>query len=378
MRVLTVFGTRPEAIKLAPVIKELESRHGVTSLICVTAQHREMLDQVLTTFQIKPDYDLDIMRKGQSLADVTTTVLNGLEPALVESKPDVVLVQGDTTTAFAAALAAFYHKIPIGHVEAGLRTGDKYNPFPEEMNRVLVDDLSDYCFVPTENAKRNLIREDIPLGRILVTGNTVVDALLWVTSRQSTPIQRGFLAKSFRETTGISLESKRVLLVTVHRRESFGKGVENICLGLKAVAENNKDVQIIYPVHPNPNVQEPVHRILEGIENIHLIEPLSYQHFIFLMSRAYLILTDSGGVQEETLSLGKPVLVMRETTERPEALERGGTRLVGTDPERILSEAQRLLDNEEEYKRIAITSNLFGDGEAAKRIVDFLVKRHGS
>ena len=372
MKVLTVFGTRPEAIKLAPVVKELESRHGITSHVCVTAQHREMLDQVLTTFQIKPDYDLDIMREDQSLADVTVCALAGLRPVLEESKPDVVLVQGDTTTAFAAALAAFYHKIPIGHVEAGLRTGDKYNPFPEEMNRVLVDDLSDFCFVPTENAKRNLIREDIPLGRILVTGNTVVDALLWVVSRQSTPIQRGFLAKSFRETTGISLGSKRIILVTGHRRESFGKGIENICLGLKAIAEHNKDVQIIYPVHLNPNVQEPVHRILGGIDNVHLIEPLSYPLFVFLMSCAYLILTDSGGVQEEAPSLGKPVLIMRRTTERLEALGMGGSRLVGTDSEHISTETQKLLDSEEEYKRMAISSNPFGDGKAAKRIVDFM------
>jgi len=378
MKVLTVFGTRPEAIKLALVIKELERRRGVISRVCVTAQHRGMLDQVLATFQVKPDYDLDIMREDQSLSDVTICALAGLKPVLEESKPDLVLVQGDTTTAFAAGLAAFYLKIPIGHVEAGLRTGDKRNPFPEEMNRILVDDLSDFCFAPTENAKENLIREGITPKRILVTGNTIVDALLWVTNRQSTPIQRGFVTRSFQKATGIPLGSGRIVLVTGHRRESFGEGIENICLGLKAIAERNREIQIIYPVHLNPNVQGPVYRILDAIDNIHLIEPLSYPLFIFLMSRAYLILTDSGGIQEEAPSLGKPVLVMRGATERPEALEAGGARLVGTDPERILSETQKLLDNEEEYGRMVVTVNPFGDGKASKRIVDFLLKESWS
>jgi len=359
MNVLTVFGTRPEAIKLARVIKELERRREVTSRVCVTAQHREMLDQVLATFQIKPDYDLDIMREDQSLSDITICTLAGLKPVLEESRPDLVLVQGDTTTAFAASLAAFYLKIPIGHVEAGLRT----------------DGLSDFCFVPTVNAKRNLLREGIPPERILVTGNTIIDALLWVRGRRSTAIRRVFLRKSFEKMAGISLESERIILVTSHRRESFGKGIENICRTLKAIAEHNKGIQIIYPVHLNPNVQEPVHRLLGEVANIHLIEPLTYPLFVFLMGRAYLILTDSGGIQEEASSLGKPVLVMREATERPEALETGGARLVGTDPERIISETQRLLDDKARYEKMAAAPNPFGDGKAAKRIVDFLIER---
>jgi len=345
MKILTVFGTRPEAIKLAPVIKELERRHGVISRVCVTAQHRVMLDQALATFQIKPDYDLDIMREDQSLSDVTMCAIAGLKSVLKKSKPNLVLVQGDTTTAFAASLAAFYLKIPIGHVEAGLRTGDKYNPFPEEMNRGLVDSLSDFCFAPTVNAKRNLLREGISSERILVTGNTIIDALLWVRGRRSTTIGQVFLR------------------------------IENICRALKVIAEHNREIQIIYPVHLNPNVQEPVHRILGEVANIHLIEPLSYPLFVFLMGHAYLILTDSGGIQEEASSLGKPVLVMRGVTERPEALETGGARLVGTEPERIISETQRLLDDKAKYGGMAAAPNPFGDGKAAKRIVDFLAER---
>jgi len=375
MKILTVFGTRPEAIKLAPVIKELERRHGVISRVCVTAQHRVMLDQALATFQIKPDYDLDIMREDQSLSDVTMCAIAGLKSVLKKSKPNLVLVQGDTTTAFAASLAAFYLKIPIGHVEAGLRTGDKYNPFPEEMNRGLVDSLSDFCFAPTVNAKRNLLREGISSERILVTGNTIIDALLWVRGRRSTTIGQVFLRKSFEKMAGISLESERIILVTSHRRESFGKGIENICRALKVIAEHNREIQIIYPVHLNPNVQEPVHRILGEVANIHLIEPLSYPLFVFLMGHAYLILTDSGGIQEEASSLGKPVLVMRGVTERPEALETGGARLVGTEPERIISETQRLLDDKAKYGGMAAAPNPFGDGKAAKRIVDFLAER---
>lgn len=375
MNVLTVFGTRPEAMKLAPVIKELGRRRGVTSRVCVTAQHRGMLDQVLTTFQIKPDYDLDIMRENQSLFDITTRTLAGLKPILEKSKPDLVLVQGDTTTTFAASLVAFYLKIPIGHVEAGLRTGDKRNPFPEEMNRILVDDLSDFCFAPTVDAKRNLLGEGIPPDRILITGNTIVDALLWVSDRQAAPVQRGFLTRSFEKIAGIPLGPRRIILVTGHRRESFGKGIENICRGLKAIAERNREIQIIYPVHLNPSVQEPVYRILGTVDNIHLVEPLSYPLFVFLMRRAYLILTDSGGVQEEAPSLGKPVLVMRETTERSEALKTGGARLVGTDPEHIFAETQKLLDDEAGYEKMATAPNPFGDGKAAKRIVDFLVEQ---
>jgi len=374
MRVLTVFGTRPEAIKLAPVIKEMAKRRGIHSRICVTAQHRQMLDQVLDVFHIAPDWDLNIMRDNQSLFDITTSALSKLERVLREEKPDIVLVQGDTTTAFIASLAAFYLKIPIGHVEAGLRTSDKYNPFPEEMNRRLVDDLCDLWFAPTEQAKKNLLREGVPPKRILVTGNTVIDALLWVSERQAAPSQQEALEALFRERTSTPLGNRRIILVTGHRRESFGKGFENICRGLKTIAEHNDAVQIIYPVHLNPNVREPAYRILGDSENIHLIEPLEYSLFVYLMNRAYLILTDSGGIQEEAPSLGKPVLVMREKTERPEAIEAGTAKLVGTDPERIFAEAQRLLVEQTEYGRMSKAINPFGDGRAAQRIVNRFLK----
>lgn len=375
MKVLTVFGTRPEAIKLAPVIKELEKHPEIVSRVCVTGQHREMLDQVLQVFGIKPDWDLDLMRKGQSLFDITSDGLRGLESVLKEEKPDIVLVQGDTTTAFVASLAAYYLKIKIGHIEAGLRTEDKYNPFPEEMNRRLVDVLGDSYFAPTQRAEQNLLHEGIPAGRVFVTGNTVIDALLWMVGKQSTPLSQEKLERLFGEKYGLELNGKRIILVTGHRRESFGEGFENICHGLKLIAEHNPNVQIAYPVHMNPNVREPVYRILGGVENIHLIEPLDYAHFVFLMKRAYLILTDSGGIQEEAPSLGKPVLVMREKTERPEAIEAGVAKLVGTKSERIFRETQRLLSDETEYETMAQAVNPFGDGKAAQRIVQILLKR---
>jgi UDP-N-acetylglucosamine 2-epimerase (non-hydrolysing) len=330
MKVLTVFGTRPEAIKLAPVIKELEKSRVIDSRVCVTAQHREMLDQVLQLFGIECDWDLDLMRKGQSLFDVTARALRSLRRVLEREKPDIVLVQGDTTTAFAASLASYYLKMKIGHVEAGLRTNDKFHPFPEEMNRKLVDSLCDFWFAPTPSARDNLLREGVCRERIAVTGNTVIDALLWISHVQAMPSTQEVLERVFHERYGVSFGKKRTIVVTGHRRESFGEGFEHICEGLKMIADKNDDVQIIYPLHLNPNAREPVYRILGDTEDIRLIEPLDYSLFVFLMEQAYLVLTDSGGIQEEAPSLGKPVLVMREKTERPEAVE-AGTAKVGRD-----------------------------------------------
>lgn len=364
-KVLTILGTRPEAIKLAPVIKELERHPGVVSRVCVTAQHREMLDPFLTLFGIAPDHDLNLMQPGQTLFDVTTRVLTGIKEVLEAERPEIVLVQGDTTTAFAAALAAFYLKVGIGHVEAGLRTEDKYNPFPEEINRRLISHLADLHFAPTERARANLLAEGIPDKAIFVTGNTVVDALLRILefTGDQDPLQ------------GLPLDSeRRLILVTAHRRESFGEGLTNICRALKEITEGANDVEIVYPVHLNPNVQATVERHLSGLERVHLIAPLDYVPFVHLMSRAYLILTDSGGVQEEAPSLGKPVLVLRETTERPEAIEAGVAKLVGTAPERIVEETLRLLRDREEYNRMVMARNPFGDGHAAERIVSILLK----
>jgi UDP-N-acetylglucosamine 2-epimerase (non-hydrolysing) len=373
MRVITVFGTRPEAIKIAPVIKELERHPGeIDSNICVTAQHRQMLDQVLELFDIRPDYDLDIMREDQSLFELTIRALHMLEEVLRDARPDIVLVQGDTTTAFVASLAAYYLRIKIGHIEAGLRTRDKYNPFPEEINRLFTDALSDLCFAPTEAAKRNLLKEGIEEDRIYITGNTVIDALLSVVSQQSAPANQRKFEEIFRENYGLPTDGKRLILVTGHRRESFGRKFENICNGLKAIVERNDDVRIVYPVHLNPNVQEPVKRILGDVDRVHLLKPLDYASFVWLMSKAYLILTDSGGIQEEAPSLGKPVLVMREKTERPEAIEAGTAKLVGTDSESIFAETQRLLDDREEYEGMSRAINPYGDGKAASRIIEIL------
>jgi len=372
MKVLTIFGTRPEAIKLAPVIKELEKNPEIVSRICVTAQHRQMLDQVLQLFEINPDFDLDLMREDQSLFDITASILQNLEEVLKEERPDIVLVHGDTTTAFVASLAAYYFKIKIGHVEAGLRTYDKYNPFPEEINRRLVDVLCNLWFSPTKNAKQNLLREGAPDDKIFVTGNTVIDALLWVTKHQASPAVQEAMKRQLYDKFDVSLDARRVILVTGHRRESFGEGFENICQGLKKIAEHNPDIQIIYPVHLNPSVRGPVFRILGDTTNVHLIEPLDYALFVFLMNRAYIILTDSEGIQEEAPSLGKPVLVMREKTERPEAIEAGTAKLIGTDCERIFTETQQLLDDQVEYEKMARATNPFGDGNAAKRIVQVL------
>ncbi len=372
MKVLTIFGTRPEAIKLAPVIKELEKTPEISSRVCVTAQHRQMLDQVLQLFEIDPDFDLDLMREDQSLFDITASILQNLEEVLKEERPDIVLVHGDTTTAFVASLAAYYFKIKIGHVEAGLRTYDKYNPFPEEINRRLVDVLCDLWFSPTKNAKQNLLREGAQDDKIFVTGNTVIDALLWVTKHQASPAVQEGMKRQLYDKFGVSLDKRRVILVTGHRRESFGEGFENICQGLKKIAKHNPDIQLIYPVHLNPSVREPVFRILGDTTNVHLIEPLDYALFVFLMNRAYIILTDSGGIQEEAPSLGKPVLVMREKTERPEAIGAGAAKLIGTDCERISTETQQLLDDQVEYEKMVRATNPFGDGSAAERIVQVL------
>ena len=366
-RILTVFGTRPEAIKFAPVIKELERYPEFQTKICVTAQHRQMLDQVLELFEIEPDWDLNLMRQEQSLVDITVRGLRSLENVLQEERPDIVLVQGDTTTAFVAGLAAYYFKTKIGHIEAGLRTHDKFNPFPEEINRRLVDILCDLCFVPTERARQNLLREGIPEENVFITGNTVIDALFSVLRQQPQIGRRQLLEGAASLPRG-----SRLILVTGHRRESFGSELEGICQGLAMTASHNRNVEIVYPIHLNPSANRPVRRILGGIERVHLISPLDYVSFVQLMSHSHLILTDSGGIQEEAPSLGKPVLVMREKTERPEAIEAGTAKLVGTDPEMIFTETQKLLDHTDEYNKMAKAVNPYGDGKAAARIVEVL------
>lgn len=374
IKIVTIFGTRPEAVKLAPVLKRLkEHPDRFKSLVCVTAQHREMLDQVLDLFDIVPAYDLDIMKPDQKLFDVTCNSLTGVGQVLEKERPDLVLVQGDTTTTFAAALAAFYLKIPIGHVEAGLRSYNKFHPFPEEINRRLISHTADLHFPPTQKAKENLLKEGVDENRIWVTGNTVIDALLMVVKQLEKPDSRMRWEKYFLEKWGISFDSDRIVLVTGHRRESFGKGFENICTALKNIALTHKDMKLIYPVHLNPNVQGPVRSLLSDVANIHLMDPLDYEPFVFLMSKSYIILTDSGGIQEEAPSLGKPVLVMREVTERPEAVDAGTSKLVGTDVDKIVSETERLLTDDEYYLGISRTHNPYGDGKAANRIIEVLL-----
>jgi UDP-N-acetylglucosamine 2-epimerase (non-hydrolysing) len=371
-RVLSIFGTRPEAIKMAPLLRELGRRSDrFVSRVCVTAQHREMLDPVLELFAIRPDFDLDIMRPGQDLFDVTCNVLQGLKPVLAREKPDMVLVHGDTTTTMAAALAARYCKIRVGHVEAGLRTHNKAAPFPEEINRTVAGCLSDLHFAPTETARQNLLQEGVADAAIHVTGNTVIDALFEVTGMiDASPSLQRELGERFSFLDGL----KRLILVTGHRRENFGQGFEDICRALATIAARHDDVEILYPVHLNPNVQGPVRRILgqQGLNNIHLVEPLEYLPFVYLMNRACLIVTDSGGVQEEAPSLAKPVLVMREATERPEAVAAGTVRLVGTDPARIVSTTSLLLDSQAAYLEMAQAHNPYGDGRAVSRIVAVL------
>ena len=374
-KILFVFGTRPEAIKLAPLINRLKNlKSKFIVIVCVTAQHRQMLDQVLSIFSIVPDYDLDIMRENQDLFDITIKALKGLKEVFEKAMPDIVLAQGDTTTAFVAGLAAFYLKIPVGHVEAGLRTYNKYSPFPEEKNRQLLSALADYHFAPTQWSKSNLLREGIPPENIWVTGNTVIDAFLQIARSQEPGARRETFREFFKKQYNMESETRnsKLLLVTGHRRESFGEGFEHICIALKAIAQSRKDVVIVYPVHLNPNVQRPVMRILGNLENVYLIKPLEYEKFVYLMNQSYLILTDSGGIQEEAPSLGKPVLVMRNTTERPEGIEAGVVKLVGTDQDNIINGVLDLLDDDMLYERMAKSVNPYGDGKASERIADIL------
>jgi len=373
MRILSIFGTRPEAIKMAPVIRALAAEPAIDSRVCVTAQHREMLDQVLELFDIRPDHDLNIMRSGQDLAHVTQAVLLGLGDVFDAEKPDRVLVHGDTTTTLAASLAAFYRRIPVGHVEAGLRTGDRYAPFPEEINRKLTDGIADLFFAPTDMAAENLRKEGADAAGISVTGNTVVDALLGIAEdlRTNAPKRQEMDAR-FDFLSG----DKRLILVTGHRRENFGEGFENICRALAELAAR-ADVEIIYPVHLNPNVQEPVNRLLSGHNNIHLAAPMDYLPFVYLMDRCHLVITDSGGIQEEAPSLGKPVLVMRDVTERPEALAAGTVKLVGTDGDAIVRETALLLDDDAVYNTMSRAHNPYGDGQASGRIVREILRAHG-
>ena len=369
IRVLSIFGTRPEAIKMAPVVKALEQNPAIDSRICVTAQHREMLDQVLELFNLLPDVDLDIMKPDQSLAALTANLFTHLDPVLVEEKPDWVLVQGDTTTVMAASLSAFSRGIRVGHVEAGLRTGDKYHPFPEEINRQITSVIADLHFAPTDFARANLLHEGIPDRRIRVTGNTVIDALNHIID---TPMPAQ--VEQWLQLWGIEKNHRRLVLVTAHRRENFGLPIRQICQALRVLSERfGSEVQFVYPVHLNPNIQQPVHEILAGLENVHLVDPLDYLSLIHLMKSATLVLTDSGGIQEEASGLGKPTLVLREVTERPEGLQAGVLKLVGADPEKIINETTRLLEDEAAYARMAQATNIFGDGKAAGRIVDALV-----
>lgn len=366
MKTLCVFGTRPEAIKMAPLALALAADEHFDAKVCVTGQHREMLDQVLDLFEIKPDFDLNIMKPGQDLTDVSAAILQGMKGVFAAFKPDIVLVHGDTATTFAASLAAYYQQIPVAHVEAGLRTGNLYSPWPEEANRKLTSTLAKLHFAPTENSQANLLREGVDPDSIFVTGNTVIDALLGVVERLDQDLEMRARAGA---PTAFLDPSRKLILVTGHRRESFGGGFERICQALMEVAQQHPNIDIVYPVHLNPNVRRPVNRLLTGIENIHLIEPLDYLPFVHLMSRAHIILTDSGGIQEEAPSLGKPVLVMRDTTERPEAVEAGTVKLVGTDVANIVRELNRLLLDQDSYKTMSYAHNPYGDGQSCQRIL---------
>lgn len=369
-KVLTVFGTRPEAIKMAPLVHALSKDDRFEARCCVTAQHREMLDQVIELFGINPDYDLNLMRTGQSLNDVTARILIELKSVLQDFQPDIVLVHGDTATTFAASLAAYYEQISVGHVEAGLRTGNIYSPWPEEANRKLTGVLANYHFAPTFNSRQNILSEGYSDERVFVTGNTVIDALLHVKTKIDTD---NFLRASLETNFPFLDPQKKIILVTGHRRESFGEGFERICTALADIASTYTDTQIVYPLHLNPSVREPVQRILSAIDNVYLIEPQQYLPFVYLMSKAHIILTDSGGIQEEAPSLGKPVLVMRETTERPEAVEAGTVKLVGTDVELIKSSVKELLLDEEKYQQMSFAHNPYGDGAASKRILELIL-----
>jgi UDP-N-acetylglucosamine 2-epimerase (non-hydrolysing) len=370
-KILLVFGTRPEAIKMAPLVKEFKSNKDLfETRVCVSGQHREMLDQVLKLFDIKPNYDLDIMKESQTLSDVTTSILLGMNSVFKDFIPDVVFVHGDTSTTFSAALAAFYHKIDVAHIEAGLRTGSLYSPWPEEANRKLTTQITSYHFAPTKGSKSNLLNENVAENNILVTGNTVIDALFWALKRIKS--NREFTCQIMADINNLGYKlkkNKKFILVTGHRRENHGQGFIDICKALKSLALANKSIDIVYPVHLSPSVQEPVKEFLSNIDNVFLLEPLRYEHFIYMMDSSYFIITDSGGVQEEAPSLGKPVLVMRNVTERPEAVKAGTVKLVGTSIELIIKESQRLLDDSEHYDNISKAHNPYGDGDACRKIV---------
>ena len=378
---MLVFGTRPEAIKMAPLVKEFQKRKDTfETIVCVTGQHREMLDQVLRIFDIRPDYDLNIMKQGQDLYDVTARVLVGMRDVLDEAKPDVVLVHGDTTTSTAAALAAFYRQIPVGHVEAGLRTHNIYSPWPEEMNRQLTGRIATYNFAPTALSRENLLKESVDDAKITVTGNTVIDALYWVVDRikddKSLNAELAETLKAAGYDTGRLNDGRRLVLITGHRRENFGDGFISMCRAIRHLTEKYPEVDFVYPMHLNPNVRKPIHEVfgddLGNLGNMHFIEPLEYLSFVYLMEKSSIVLTDSGGIQEEAPGLGKPVLVMRDTTERPEALAAGTVRLVGTDYDRIVGEVSRLIDDEEAYRLMSHAVNPYGDGLACPRIADTL------
>lgn len=371
-KILLVFGTRPEAIKMAPLVHFLKNDSRFDMRVCITSQHREMLDQVIELFEIFPDYDLNIMKKGQSLNDVTSAILTQIRPVLLDFKPECVLVHGDTATTFATSLSSYYEKIDVGHVEAGLRTGDIYSPWPEEANRKLTACITKYHFSPTEMSKQNLINEGYSEKNIYVTGNTVIDSLHMILSKiESDDTLKNQLNEKFKFLN----KNKKIILVTGHRRESFGSGFTNICKAIKSLNEKYSDIEIVYPVHLNPNVREPVNRLLGNTDNIHLIEPLEYLEFVYLMNLSYLILTDSGGIQEEAPSLGKPVLVMRNNTERPEAIIAGTVRLVGTDEKMIVNTVSELLDNTDSYNKMSFSHNPYGDGKACERISSQLLNK---
>ncbi len=373
-KVMLVFGTRPEAIKMAPLVKEFQKYpQDFETIVCVTAQHRQMLDQVLNLFEITPDYDLDIMKPGQDLYDVTSNILLGLKDVFAEAKPDVVLVHGDTATTLATSLAAYYQKIAVGHVEAGLRTNNVYSPWPEEGNRQVTGRLATFHFPPTKESESNLLKENVDIANVLITGNTVIDALLSVISKIESNDTLEKSLKALISEKGYQVDdSRKLVLVTGHRRENFGEGFLNICSALKELSLKHPEADIVYPVHLNPNVQKPVNEILSDVDNVYLIDPLDYEPFVYMMSKSYFILTDSGGIQEEAPSLGKPVLVMRDTTERPEALEAGTVKLVGTNVDKILEESEELFNNKEAYEVMSKAHNPYGDGKACERIVLYL------
>ena len=364
IKVMSIFGTRPEAIKMAPLVKELEKRENIKSIVCVTAQHREMLDQVLQIFQIKPDYDLNIMKQNQTLIEITTRALNGLDEIIKKESPDIILVHGDTTTTFAGALAAFYNQVSIGHVEAGLRTNNKYSPFPEEMNRQIVDCLTDIYFAPTETSKNNLLKENIDENKIFVTGNTAIDAM-------NVTIDKNY---SHEELNWIK-DNERMILLTAHRRENLGQPMRNIFKAIRRIVDEFSDVKVIYPIHLNPKIRNIANEIFDNCDKVKIIEPLEVFDFHNFQNKSYLILTDSGGIQEEAPSLGKPVLVLRDTTERPEGIKAGTLKLVGTNEEKIYQETKKLLLDKIEYEKMSKASNPYGDGHASKRIVDAIIKR---